>query len=84
MKTVNVSDLLEVLAARLQYFRSKPAYGLFFVDIYTVGGWFWFFYKFNLVGIVRIDWSICDAASVGARYVAFIPAGGKACGNGLI
>ena len=40
VKMVNISDLLEVLAARLQYFRSKPAYGLFFVDIYTVGGWF--------------------------------------------
>ena len=39
VNTVNISDLLEVLAAGLQDFRSNPAYGLFFSGIYTVGGW---------------------------------------------
>jgi uncharacterized membrane protein len=36
---VTVNDLLEVMAAGLQDFRSAPAYGLFFGGVYALGGW---------------------------------------------
>lgn len=40
VNTIDVNDLMEVMAAGLQDFRTAPAYGLFFGGIYTIGGWF--------------------------------------------
>ena len=40
VNTIDINDLMEVMAAGLQDFRTAPAYGLFFGGIYTLGGWF--------------------------------------------
>lgn len=39
VNSVNINDLLEVLAAGFRDFLKTPAYGLFFSGIYTAGGW---------------------------------------------
>jgi len=40
VNVLEISDLVEVLAAGLRDFRRAPAYGLFFGGVYAFGGWF--------------------------------------------